>query len=909
MAASPDSPQRAAHERRTALLLVVAACVVASLGIWLADGMLHTRAGGDSPFLLIRTAELASAIADGALPARWMSDSAFGLGYPFFVYYAALPFYLAAFPAVFGASVITSVQIVQTLGIVAAAAAMFGLARRWLPPLGAALAAVAYTSAPFHLANVYVRGDSLSEFWAFVWFPTILLALGVTHGRRAVWLPALPLAALVVTHNVSAMLFAPFIVTWLLPELIALRVQPGALLRRLGTLLGAAALALALSAWFWAPALIESAQAQLGEQTSGYFHYSRHFRTLDLCPPAVFTNSCPERPIDQIPLVQTTLFVDPTPPHAFGMGLLQTITVAAGAWAWLRRRELPRRAPALFALATIGVVGASTPIWEAIRPLQLAQFPWRLLSVQALFGSLLVGALVARRSRASTTAAFAVAVALLASIAPLTTRVDSLRITRDDLGIRNFQLFEWYSGIIGTTIRGEYLPATVQPSPAIGPDLLGRPRRALIAEDGAPATALDSALAALDSDSQTWILRVDADELTMALPLLYTNAWEAVDVNTGAAVPLQAYVGSGWTQLTLPRGEHTVMLRYVGTPLQRAGLIVSLVALVALAATAGRPSRSSLRRVAAAALAFAMLVALPYFADRLIRRRAPMPPHGPFVDFTSKPFVHAGGMALVNGERTAELLDAAVEPPTVRAGDSFTLTLRWRDAEAPLELVQELPSASPRFDLFRHARERSQVNTTVSRHATPRDALPGPLLIMLVPAEGWSTSTHEAYVAGKTGPGVTLVGPTVTDTAPNAPSNGVAAFENGIRAHVVDWLRPDGERICFRAQWSRSGAVNRADALNVSFKLFAADGRLVAQADGQPQQGLAPTWSWLDDVVVHDSRCVSVVDPRRPLLQDEPYRLTVTWYRLRDMQVTGHAELGGRADAADGAVNVAEALP
>jgi hypothetical protein len=149
----------------------------------------------------------------------------------------------------------------------------------------------------------------------------------------------------------------------------------------------------------------------------------------------------------------------------------------------------------------------------------------------------------------------------------------------------------------------------------------------------------------------------------------------------------------------------------------------------------------------------------------------------------------------------------------------------------------------------------------------------------------------------------------VVDTAPNAPQAHVALFENGIRAHVVDWLRPDGERLCFRAQWSRRGAVNRADALNVSFKLFGADGRLVAQADGQPQQGLAPTWSWLDDVVVHDSRCVYVADPRRPLAQNEPYRLAVTWYRLRDMQVTGHVELHGTTNEADGAVNTAEARP
>jgi hypothetical protein len=178
------------------------------------------------------------------------------------------------------------------------------------------------------------------------------------------------------------------------------------------------------------------------------------------------------------------------------------------------------------------------------------------------------------------------------------------------------------------------------------------------------------------------------------------------------------------------------------------------------------------------------------------------------------------------------------------------------------------------------------------------------VLLMLLPVEGWTSATAEAWVAGKTVAGVTLIGPTVTETQPNAPAASVATFANGIRAHEIDWLRPDGERVCFRARWSRRGALNQADALQVSFKLFAADGRLVAQADGQPVQGLAPTWSWRDDVVVADSRCVRVVDPKQPLLQDERYQLEITWYRLLTGAVTGQAMLAGAADMRDGALNI-----
>lgn len=902
-----------AHDRLI-LLLIACACGVAALGIWTADGIVSTRAGGDSPFLLIRTAELSAALADGAFPARWMAESAFGLGYPFFVYYAALPFYFAAVLTIVGVPLLQSIKIVQTLGIIAAALGMFGLAQRWLPRPGAALAAVAYTTAPFHLANVYVRGDSLSEFWAFVWFPLILWSLDPENLRRTLWLPALPLAALVVTHNVSALLFAPFIVAWVAPELVALRRTSPLLLRGIVQLAVPALLAIGLSAWFWMPALGESVQAQLGDQTSGYFNYANHFRTLELCAPAWFTASCADRPVDQIPLVQSTLFADAAPPHAFAMGLLQTIGCAIGAVCWLRRdaKRAPRRILAMFLVATLGITALSAPVWAALPPLQLAQFPWRLLSIQALFGSLLIGAIGVRTDRFTKGIAALTGMLLIGSIAPLAMRVESLRVPGSGITPRAIQLFEWYSGIVGTTIRAEYLPSTVQPTPAVGPDLLGQPRRALIAQDNTPSSALDSELLYIDTDAQTWRITVKLDRIAFTLPLLYSHTWEALDLVSNRTIPMQAYRGSGWAMLELPRGEHTIMLRYNGTMLQRMAEIISLLTALILVVLAGWrariPSRSVIRRIALGMLAIVVALAVPIFAQRLIVRRSAVPAQGEFIDFARRPFVHGASMTLSKGRDEAQLVDAFVEPRMVRAGELFTLTLRWSSVvTAPLEVVQELPSSSERFDLFKHGRERSIAWGETSIHQAPRTALPGPLLLMLVPVDGWNTATHEAHVLGKTGPGLTLVGPTVVDTPRNAPSASVATFANGIRAHVVDWLRPDGERVCFRAQWSRSGAVNRADALNVSFKLFGQDDRLIAQADGQPQQGLAPTWSWLDDVVVADSRCVRAVDPQRMLGEAEPYRIEITWYRLLDMQPTGRAELFGRAVAAEGAVNVAAA--
>ena len=143
-----------------ATLLLVA--LIAAGPLW-GPGLLNTRGGGDSPFLLLRTHQLAANLRAGVFPVRWMPDAAYGFGYPFFSYYAALPYYLAASLTIVSLDILTAIKLTQTIFFAAAALSMYQWAKGILRSRpGAWLAAVAYTVAPFHLVNVYVRGDSLS---------------------------------------------------------------------------------------------------------------------------------------------------------------------------------------------------------------------------------------------------------------------------------------------------------------------------------------------------------------------------------------------------------------------------------------------------------------------------------------------------------------------------------------------------------------------------------------------------------------------------------------------------------------------------------------------------------------------------------------------------------------------------
>src|SRR5512136_2971687 len=192
----------------TLLLLVL----LAAAPLW-GPGIVNTRAGGDSPFLLWRTHQMAANLRAGVFPVRWMPDAAYGYGYPFFNYYSALPYYVAGVLAVISVDILTAIKLTQTMGFIAAAFAMYGWTRRHFSKAGAWLASVAYTFASFHLVNVYTRGDSLSEFYAFIFFPLILWAIDAVVARpdpRSVAALALAFGGLFVTHNLSALTFSLF---------------------------------------------------------------------------------------------------------------------------------------------------------------------------------------------------------------------------------------------------------------------------------------------------------------------------------------------------------------------------------------------------------------------------------------------------------------------------------------------------------------------------------------------------------------------------------------------------------------------------------------------------------------------------------------------------------------------------
>jgi hypothetical protein len=665
---------QSANSRDRFLLLALFCALVAALPLLIGPGIVNTRAGGDSPFLLLRVHQLAANLRAGTLPARWMPDAALGLGYPAFNFYAALPYYLAALLSELGLGIVWGIKLTQLAGFLLAAGGTYQLARALgARRPGALLAAIAYTAAPFHLVNVYVRGDALSEFWAMALLPTALWALSrlmarPSAGRAAAMAGAY--AALVLSHNISALIASPLLGLWLLAELPHLPRD-----RRWPALLwgsGALGLGLLLSAWFWAPALRETSLVQLGEQTTGYFNFGGHFRAANLV---------------QGHLVHDYRIDGTHDP--FSMGLVQTALLVLGLAALVlravRRQPLTWREGVLGAgllVSTWLITPWSRWAWEHLPLLAYAQFPWRLLGLQALLEALLLPQgehlLPSHHTGAAVTLTLS-GLALAAGMLGL--RIDRLPVRQADITPQALMVYEAFSGNIGGTVRAEYLPREMVPRPyTSGVMLNGGVKPAPLALEGELAAA---SLLERTPERERWSLKV-GERALLAFHTTYFPGWEAqVDGQPQGVEPL---AGLGLIGLRLDAGTHDVALHFEATPTRRYATWASLAGLAVWLGMIGWPAlaeRCYRRRLIAGIGLLALSLSLTRLAQPACERApgsAPAATQAPprIMDWARAPYPH---QELVQFDG-AQLLATELSQDDLLPGSSLVVRLTW-DVGAP----------------------------------------------------------------------------------------------------------------------------------------------------------------------------------------------------------------------------------
>lgn len=353
-----------------------------------------------------------------------------GFGMPLLQFYGPLNF-LAALPAILAGATpiaawkfeVLSAHVLAALSMLAAAR-LLGIGWR-----GGLLAATAFAFAPWRLCVADYRG-AVAEANAFALVPLVAAATLRQLSRPSRAAGAVLTAAfalLVLTHAMSAFMLAIVVVP---AAALALSSSEGAAsVDRWRRVVAAAvpwALATAITAGWWIPAVAEAKHTALGERTTGssYFKYEEHGLGLG----APFTRTLWDRQRFALTETQRSQGGEGQQMPFYAGAVLMASGLAAAAWG-RGRLTAGLAAACLFSLllvsAPAGKLLAGVPGFAAL------QFPWRFLSPASVFAALAIGAAWERRSgdRGGARAALpalAVVALLLWDAAPYTGAADRI---------------------------------------------------------------------------------------------------------------------------------------------------------------------------------------------------------------------------------------------------------------------------------------------------------------------------------------------------------------------------------------------------------------------------------------------------------------------------------------------------
>lgn len=521
-----------------------------------ADGLLH----------FYRLAQLDRALRHGILFPRWAPDLGLGYGFPLFNYYPPLSYYIAELLHPTGLSTQGALQAAFALAILVGGVGIYLWVRDLFGRPAGLVAAAAFAYAPYTLFNVIHRG-ALAEAWGLAWVPFVLWSLRRGQGR-ALPLPALFYAALLLTHNVLALVSTPLFVIYA----AVLWALYGRGLRRALLLGGALALGLGLAAFFWAPAFFEREYVQISQvYTSADADYHNNLIGLGelLSPP---------QPVDPA-------LIHPAIPRSFGWPQLALALIA-----FIGLRRFPSREARVHLLLTgVGLLAftalmlpCAVGAWEHLPLLYLAQLPWRFLGPASLLLAVLAGAGVTRLPVPNW---LRLPITLIPGIAfAFTWLFPRFYPPQAQPTPLNSIAFERDTGALGTTSWGEYLPVWVQRLPsadslvpayqAAGPN--GVVSRLMPESLPAGARVVEARYGLISAD-----LTLETPEtFTATFAWYYFPGWQGrLD---GQPLALQPAGEHGLIGAIVPAGHHHLTVRFGDTPLRRGATVVSGLSLVAL---------------------------------------------------------------------------------------------------------------------------------------------------------------------------------------------------------------------------------------------------------------------------------------------------------------------------------------
>lgn len=516
------------------------------------------------------------ALRQGHFPVRWTETANHQYGYPIFIFYYPLLFYLGSLFVVLGSSIVAAFKILLVSTYILSGLLMFRLLREWFSPISSWVGAILYLFAPYRFVSMYVTGR-WAESVSFAVIPLVFLTISkIYRTNKSNWsnkmnwlkLGAISYALLILSHNAQAMLFTPLIFLFMLVLILHSNVVLRKSLTTYYLLL--TIIALGTSAFFWFPALYELKWTYQGQKP--VYDFRENFPSFQsyLYYPWGYGFSLTGTPDGVSPMIGLAQL------GAVGLGVL-------GMLGLLGRFEQNRRNTLLVLLFLSGVTfffmnRVSLPLWEKIPLLSSIQFPSRLTGVLIFLVPLIAALsldLVTNRARKTIVATLLVALALYGNRNHLRAAVPDRFNDHDVLSI--------YQNIFGTgETAGENAPIwSMGLPPPYEPDeklTIHRRRSDLLC-----LNAWVSASTLAPRDYRASVINNTDRSQHLSINTVYYPGWRAfVDGNPVSIEP--SYVKSenplGLIRVPVPPGKHDVEVFFGETPLRAGANMASLMSLV-----------------------------------------------------------------------------------------------------------------------------------------------------------------------------------------------------------------------------------------------------------------------------------------------------------------------------------------
>ena len=518
-------------------IFIVSICILSSFFLvpLLKPGLPQTHDGESH---VARIFAYHQGLKDLQIPVRWAGNLNYSYGSPLFIFFYSLPYFTGSFLYILGISLENAFKLIIGLSFIVAPVCFFLWSRYFFKKNVALIASIFYGLAPYHLLDLYVRGD-IGEVVSFVFLPLVFLYIEkyVELKRlKYIFLGGIFFTFLIISHQGLALMFSPVIIGY-----IMLKTYPSINRAKTCFML---VVGLLLSCFFWLPFILESrfiiSDALFGEM------YKSHFPKL---------TQLLHSPWGFGPNVNEVGGLSPQ------IGLIPVLSVFATALL-LYKFKKNINIVLFWLIVFIGSVflslSMSSFIYEHFEMLRRLQFPWRFIALSSFASAVLSGYFISAVSKKMGIIVIAI---FVISIIPL------VKVK----GYINFQ-DSYYRNYLGTTFHhGEATTIWTDGDPS------RFPKGKIEIIDG------NGKIESFSKKSHIHKLKINAKTNVRILDnTLYFPGWQVIVDGKKIPIEFQDMNHRGLITFSVPKGMHNIEVVFKESPVRLFSNMVSLFSIVGI---------------------------------------------------------------------------------------------------------------------------------------------------------------------------------------------------------------------------------------------------------------------------------------------------------------------------------------